>query len=68
MGMKVEDARRVGIGLPMLRNNELTSKLTAIRNYTFKDVTPKENLFQKLFKRENVKEYEIRTSMRKKIL
>ncbi|KXH86738.1 hypothetical protein AU377_14470 [Sporosarcina sp. HYO08] len=34
--------------------------MTAVRNYTFKDVTLKENLFQKLFKKENVKEYEIR--------
>lgn len=34
-------------------------RLTAIKNITFKDVTRKESLFQKLFKQENLKEYRI---------
>ena len=32
-------------------------RLTAIKNITFKDVTRKESLFQKLLKQENLKEY-----------
>ena len=34
-------------------------RLTAIKNITFKDVTRKESLFQKLLKQENLKEYRI---------
>lgn len=34
-------------------------RLTAIKNITFKDVTRKESLFQKLLKHENLKEYRI---------
>ena len=34
-------------------------RLTAIKNITFKDVTRKESLFQKLLKKENCKEYKI---------
>ena len=92
LGMKIEDVRRVAVGMRKLRNKEMTSKLTygeqqeleellkleskkfpdynekqmvskvnltAIRNYKFKDITPKENILQKLFKKENIKEYEI---------
>ncbi len=34
-------------------------RLNAIKNMTFKDVTRKESLFQKLFKQESLKEYRI---------
>lgn len=36
-----------------------TVRLTAIRNFTFKEVTRKKSLFQKMLKQENLKEYEL---------
>lgn len=42
-------------------------RLTAIRNLTFKDVTPRATLFQKLRKKENLKEYEIELSNEKDV-
>lgn len=37
-----------------------TVRLTAIRNFTFKDITRKTSLFQKMFKSESLKEYELK--------
>lgn len=47
---------------PDNREKHLASnvKLTALRNYTIVDVTPKAGIFQKLFKQENTKEYKLR--------
>ena len=48
--------------LPEYKERQLASivKFTALRNFTIVDVTPKEGLFKKLFKQENVKEYKLR--------
>jgi hypothetical protein len=91
--MKMEDFRKVAIGLPKLRKKEMTAKLTyseqdelesllaldaqshpdnrekhlasnvkltALRNYTIVDNTPKAGVFQKLLKQEITKEYKLR--------
>lgn len=92
MEMKIEDIRKVAIGLPKLRKKEMTSKLTygeqkeletllkldaedhpnnrekhlashikltAFRNHTIVDVTPKGGFFQKLLKQDIAKEYRL---------
>lgn len=48
--------------LPDYKERQLASivKFTALRNFTIVDVTPKEGLFKKLFKQENIKEYKLR--------